>query len=114
MLLTLAGGFTIAVVITSAIVGWQSLVGSFLDVFALSVVFTLLSLGAGHVAAGFVGPQDPSALTIECAVRNIPIAMVIARDIHGQGTLTGFFVGFFIANALILGTYCVAQRQRGR
>lgn len=108
-LVALTGALTAAIVMFSAVIGWEALVGSFSDVFAMSVVFTLLSLGAGRVAASFVDPRDRSALTIECAVRNIPIAMVIASDIHEHVTITGFFVGFFIANALILVPYSLAQ-----
>lgn len=107
-----AAALLAVVVAVSAMIGWRTFLDSFVEITALAAGFSVTALGLGLAVARFVDRDDRSAFAVECAVRNIPIAILMVSGSFESRTMIGFFVGFFLANSAILASYSVVQRYR--
>jgi BASS family bile acid:Na+ symporter len=110
-----AFAFLLIVVAIAVAQSWRDLVEMFWAVAALALVFTIGALIVGHLVALLVHPRDRIATGIECAVRNIPVALLLAGGIADDTKVVAFAAGYFVVQApLLVGFSLIASMRAGR
>jgi bile acid:Na+ symporter, BASS family len=100
-----------AVIVSSAIVSWpemeEALTTQLVPVAALSV----LSLAVGAAVSILLPVADRTACVIEFAVRNLPVALLLASGSNPSPTTVAVLLCYFLLNASILTTFAVVKRS---
>jgi bile acid:Na+ symporter, BASS family len=92
---------------------WRDLADTFWAIAQLALLFTAGAVIAGRLVALLVHPDDRSACAIECAVRNIPVALLLAGNMASDAATVAFAAGYFVIHApLLVGFSLVARRNR--
>nr|WP_254054685.1 hypothetical protein [Roseovarius sp. EL26] len=107
----LANLLVLALVGVSTWVGWPILKLSLPEIALASALFTTAALGVGALVTRGIDPRDRPAVTIECAVRNVPVAVIVMSNAFDDLTIVGFFVGYFLFHAPILMGYSTMCRK---
>jgi predicted Na+-dependent transporter len=90
---------------------WVELVAIFWTAALLALLFTAGAIVAGRLVAFLVHPDDRSACAIECAVRNIPVALLLAGDLAADSATVAFAAGYFVIHAPLLVGFSLAERR---
>jgi len=91
----------VLMILLSTWVGREFLTSSLFEIVKYSVLYAMISLGIGILFARLVRPVHRSTFAIECAVRNLPIALMIVQHFIDVSQVTGLFVGYFLVHAPI-------------
>jgi BASS family bile acid:Na+ symporter len=111
---TVMAGTLVFLLMTLAIAvagSWRDLADTFWTVALLALLFTAGAVIAGRLVALLVHPDDRNACAIECAVRNIPIALLLAGDMAGDSSAVAFAAGYFVIHAPLLVSFSLLTRR---
>jgi BASS family bile acid:Na+ symporter len=107
-------GFLLMTVAIAVAGSWVELVAIFWTVALLALVFTVCTIVAGRLVALSLHPDDRSTCAIECAVRNIPVALLLAGDMADNAAIVAFAAAYFLVHAPLLVGYSVMTRTKAR
>jgi len=91
---------------------WPVLIDMFLRVGLLALALTVGALAIGRLVASLIHPADRSAWAIECAVRNIPVALLLANELGAGTIVVAFATGYFLVHAPLLVAFSFLVRPR--
>ena len=92
--------------------GWPAVEHALGEIFGIAAVFTLVVMVVAQLA-GLVLPRgDRSACTIECTVRNVPVALMLMDDVIGDAAALGFASVYFLTNVSMVAAFSLATRDR--
>ena len=100
-------------VVCSVVVSWPVLGQAAAETLANAAMFSLASLGIGAAASRLLVPADRSACVLEFAVRNLPIALVLASGSSPSQDVVAFLLAYFILNTGILLAVAFLGRATG-
>jgi bile acid:Na+ symporter, BASS family len=99
------------VIVSSAIVSWPELQGAATAHLGHVAVLSLLSLSVGAAVGSLLPIADRSACVIEFAVRNLPVALLLASGSNPSAVTVAVLLCYFLFNTSILLTYAVIKRS---
>lgn len=82
------------------------------ELILLASIFTSGAVLTGAILAKFVVPEHRHVVTIECTVRNIPVAVLLASGIAKTPAFAGFIAAYFLIEVLIMLPYAFWVRQQ--
>jgi hypothetical protein len=92
----------------------EELVVSLMDIARLVILFTIGAMLVGMLIGRLVSDDDRQVVVIACAVRNIPIAILIGSSVAMNPTFAGFVAGYFLIEVLIMIPYALWVRGKSR
>lgn len=90
----------------------EEFAADFLETVRVAFVFTTGAMLVGAIVAAFLNRDDQPVVVIECAVRNIPIAVLIGTATGLSPAFTGFVATYFLVEVTLLIPYAFWLRQK--
>jgi hypothetical protein len=103
--------FLVALLLAASI--WavrEVFVSTFTETMTFAILFTLGATLLGKLVARAVSTQDRHVVTIESAVRNIPIAMLVGGSMASEPAFVGFAASYLLVEAAVMIPYAMIVR----
>ncbi len=88
------------------------------DIGLSAIIFIVLAMLFAHLATVGLRPVERSVVVIESAVRNVGVALVLARNLLSPAELAiiaSFLIGYFLIELIIMISYAIfAQRDNAQ
>jgi bile acid:Na+ symporter, BASS family len=103
--------FLVALLLAASI--WavrEVFVSTFTETVTFAILFTLGATLLGKLVARAVSTQDRHVVTIESAVRNIPIAILVGGSMATEPAFVGFAASYLLVEAAVMIPYAMIVR----
>ena len=88
------------------------LAASLSEIVLMATLFTCGAMLVGYLISRLTPAPDRDVIVIECAVRNIPVAVLLGSSVDNSATYVCFVAVYFLVEVALMVPYAVSRRMK--